>query len=200
MPLPSSRLLIAIACLIASAPAFAVKVRQIRIEGLHDPAVEANVRSALSLQDALDRELRPRRLAYLLRTANDEARTALEPFGYYAPTITIQRSDRSGIASTANEDADEGGTDDVASGDVKSDSTLLEDDDSDGDQPDPAAKGTIRSRGDALTVTIMIELGPPVRVRGFDLGVDGAASTDPLVVAALAQFQPRAGEVWNQVM
>ncbi|MCC7096973.1 MAG: outer membrane protein assembly factor [Thermomonas sp.] len=200
MPNTRYRITVALACLIASAPAFAVKVRQIRIEGLHDPAVEANVRSALSLQDALDRELRPRRLAYLLRTANDEVRTALEPFGYYAPTITIQRSDRSGITSTAHDEADEGSADDVASGDAKSDSPLLEDDDSAVDPPDPEAKGTIRSRGDALTVTITINLGPPVRVRGFDLGVDGAASTDPTVAAALAQFQPRAGEVMNHAL
>lgn len=200
MPLPSPRLLIAIACLIASTPAFAIKVTQVKIVGLHDPAVEANVRSALSLQDELDRELRPRRLAYLLRTANDEARTALEPFGYYAPTITIQRSDRSGIASTAHDEADEGSADEVASGNAKSDSTLREDDDSAGNQPDPAANGTIRSRGGALTVTITIALGPPVRVRGFDLGVDGTGNTDPSVTAALAQFQPRAGEVLNHVL
>lgn len=198
------RLALAGALLFACTPALAVRVQQVRIEGLHDPAIEANVRSALSLEAELDKELRPRRLAYLLRVAQDETRTALEPFGYYAPTITLTRSDRSGSASPepdADEDdtPDDAATTDVASGGEKSASTL-DDADADSTRADPTARGTIRGRADALTITLTITLGPPVRVRGFDLGIDGAASADASVAAAVAQFHPRAGEVLNHAL
>lgn len=196
------RLALAGALLFASMPALAVRVQHIRIEGLHDPAIEANVRSALSLQGELDKNLRPRRLAYLLRVAQDETRTALEPFGYYTATVTVARSDRNGSASPepdADEDdaPDDAATTDVASGSAKFASTLENADDV--AQSDPSARGPIRSRTDALTITLTIVPGPPVRVRGFDLGIDGAASADPSVVAAVAQFHPRVGEVLNHV-
>lgn len=198
--MPNPRYLIALACLIASAPAFAVKVHQIRIEGLHDPAIEANVRSALSLQGEMDRDLRPRRLAYLLRLAGDETRTALEPFGYYTATVTVTRSDRSGNLAAGNavqpEDSDATTT---ASGDAKSADAFTDDDGTVGAQPDSAAQENSGRRADTLTITIAIALGSPVRVRGFDLDVDGPASADPAVAAALAQFHPRAGEVMNHL-
>src|SRR3546814_17679562 len=50
-----------------------------------------NVRAALSLVDAIGKDLRGRRLGYLVREADDETREALEPFGYYSPPITVER-------------------------------------------------------------------------------------------------------------
>jgi translocation and assembly module TamA len=82
-------LLIAVAA--TSLPAVAAKVERVDIEGL-DEAMTENVRVALSLEDALGKEIPGRRLGYLVRTAEDETREALEPFGYYDPKIDIVRS------------------------------------------------------------------------------------------------------------
>ncbi len=171
MPL---RPILLLACLLATTPAWAIKVHKVEIKGLRDEAMEANVRSALSLSDELDRDLRARRLGHLLRVAENEARSALEPFGYYSPTISVERSDRPAAAGTNSDDASRTAddADEVA-------------DDGDGND------GSDRT----LTVTIDIQPGEPVRVRGFDLGVDGPASDDAGVVAALAAFQPRTGEI-----
>lgn len=80
-------------CLAAS-PALAVKVERVDVRGL-DEAMTENVRTNLSLEDAVGKAVSGRRMAYLVRVAEEETREALEPFGYYSPTITIQRSDRS---------------------------------------------------------------------------------------------------------
>jgi len=170
MPPPLFRTAVAGLCLLASVPALAVRVAEIRIEGVADPAMRANVRSALSLHNELDKDLRPRRLDHLLRVAEDEARRALEPFGYYAPTIAIQRSDRNGRAPEP-EAVD-------AAGDSQ-----------------PAL-----DREHTLTVTVRIDPGQPVRVRGFDLGVDGPGGEDATVEAALTLFHPRAGEVLDHTL
>ena len=52
----------------------------------------ANVRSRVSLEDAIGKEVSGRGLAYLVREAEDETREALEPFGYYSPDIAITES------------------------------------------------------------------------------------------------------------
>ena len=75
-------------------PAMAAKVTKVEVKGLADEAMQDNVRGALSLSDELDKDISARRLNYLLRQAEAETREALEPFGYYSPTITIRRSDR----------------------------------------------------------------------------------------------------------
>ena len=67
----------------------AEKVARVDIRGL-DEAMTENVRVNLSLEDSLDKTVTQRRLDYLLDVAKDEAREALEPFGYYSPTITVQ--------------------------------------------------------------------------------------------------------------
>ena len=177
MPAPRLRLPLLLACLLATAPAWAIKVQKVEIVGLRDEAMEANVRSALSLSDELDRDLRARRLGHLLRVAEDEARRALEPFGYYAPTIRVVRSDRSApVAGADTEDA-------------PSDA----DDGDDSDRTDAAdARG---NRDRVLTVTLHIDPGQPVRVRGLELGVDGPGGDDRRVGEALAAFQPRPGAV-----
>lgn len=74
--------------LTAAGAAQAIEVGQVEIRGLDEEMAE-NVRVSLSLADARGDDLSPRRLRYMLRTAEDEAREALEPFGYYSPGIQV---------------------------------------------------------------------------------------------------------------
>ena len=85
------RLLAAAALCLSAATTQAAQVGRVDIVGV-DEAMTANVRLSLSVVDAIGRELSGRRLAYLVREADDEAREALQPFGYYSPTITVQRT------------------------------------------------------------------------------------------------------------
>ncbi len=175
MPPARTRLPLLLACCLAAAPALAAKVTKVDIQGLPNAAMEDNVRSALSLQNELGKTLRPRRLRYLLQVAEGESRRALEPFGYYSPTIHVTRSDRPAPA-----DADNGeGADEAA--------------DNAGDNA--GAVTTHRADDQPLTVTIRIEPGAPVRVRGLDLGIDGPAGKDAAVAGALAAFQPRKDDI-----
>lgn len=73
------------------AAANAAKLERVDIRGL-DEAMTENVRVSLSLSDAVGREVSGRRMAYLVREAEAEAREALEPFGYYAPVIRVDRT------------------------------------------------------------------------------------------------------------
>lgn len=89
---PPSRLQAAAALLLVTAGvAQAATVKSVDIRGL-DEAQTNNVRSALSLVDSIGRDVPGRRLAYLIREAEDETREALEPFGFYSPTIKVERS------------------------------------------------------------------------------------------------------------
>lgn len=85
------RLALVFACLLAPIAARAEKVARVEIRGL-DEAMTENVRVNLSLEDSLDKAVTQRRLDYLLDVAKDETREALEPFGYYSPTINITSS------------------------------------------------------------------------------------------------------------
>ncbi len=76
---------------LACAGVHAAEVGEIRIVGLDEPMTE-NVRAALTLVEAQGKDLSGRRLAYLVREADDETREALQPFGYYSPTISVERS------------------------------------------------------------------------------------------------------------
>ena len=89
MTLP--RLSLVLACLLTPAIARAEKISRVEIRGL-DEAMTENVRVNLSLEDSLDKTITQRRLDYLLEVAEDEAREALEPFGYYSPTIKLTPS------------------------------------------------------------------------------------------------------------
>ena len=80
--------------LCSSAAAHAARVERVDIVGLDEEMTE-NVRVSLGLQDAVGRDISGRRMGYLLREAERETRKALEPFGYYSPTIDVQR-DREG--------------------------------------------------------------------------------------------------------
>ena len=76
--------------LLSSATAHAARVERVDIVGLDEEMTE-NVRVSLALYEAIGREVSGRRMAYLLREAENQTRRALEPFGYYSPTIDIQR-------------------------------------------------------------------------------------------------------------
>ena len=89
MTLP--RLALVLACALAPCAAQAEKINRVEIRGL-DEAMTENVRVNLSLEDSLDKTVTQRRLDYLLEVTEDEAREALEPFGYYSPTINITSS------------------------------------------------------------------------------------------------------------
>ena len=89
---PAPRLLaVAALCVAAAFPAQAATVAKVDIVGL-DEAMTLNVRTSLSLVDAIGKDVSGRRLAYLVREAEAETREALEPFGYYSPTITVERT------------------------------------------------------------------------------------------------------------
>jgi translocation and assembly module TamA len=167
------RLLIAIACCALASPAMAITVTRVDVSGLDDPAMAENVRLQLALNDAVGKNLSGRRLAYLLREAEAEAREALEPFGYYSPTIVIQRSDRSQpegdempAAAASSEPARAQGEDDTRS----------------------------------LTVSIRVDPGTPVRIRDWRVGVEGDATNDAAIARAVDAFVPRKGERLDHVL
>ena len=178
MPPLFARLLIAVACCAMASPAMGATVTRVDITGLDDNELMAqNVRISLSLNDAVGKDLSGRRLAYLLREAEAETREALEPFGYYSPTITIQRSDRNAPES-----------DDDAAGPAREARSDVD-----------AATAAARSAR-SLTVSIHVDHGQPVRVRGWNVGVEGAAGGDRDVRAALDGFAPRKGEVLDHAL
>jgi len=167
------RLLIAIACCALASPAMAITVTRVDVTGLPDEAMTENVRLKLALNDAVGKNLSGRRLAYLLREAEAETREALEPFGYYAPTIVIQRSDRSAPEGT------------------------------DSDAPARTANATREQGEDdtrSLTVSIRIGPGTPVRVRDWRVGVEGDAANDAAIVRAVDAFLPRKGDVLDHTL
>ncbi|HRN61553.1 MAG TPA: autotransporter assembly complex family protein [Luteimonas sp.] len=98
MPLPRRLAAIAVLCLFAAGAARAVEVGSVEILGLDEEMTE-NVRVSLSLVDAIGTEVSGRRMGYLVRTATDETREALEPFGFYSPTIEVERNRDNGKVS-----------------------------------------------------------------------------------------------------
>lgn len=92
------RLLIAAMLCLCAGGVHAARVVDVQVRGL-DEDMTRNVRQSLSLVDAMDRELSQRRLAYLVREAEDEVREALEPFGHYAPEIRISGGEGEGAVT-----------------------------------------------------------------------------------------------------
>jgi len=90
-------------------------------------------------------------MAYLVREAEAETREALEPFGYYSPTITVER--------TRNEDASV-----------------------------------------PVIVTVTVQAGEPVRVRGFNVGIDGEGANDRYLREEIDAFRPRQGDVFDHAV
>ena len=97
----ASRPAIAAVLLTLCGAVHAAQIAEVRIDGL-DETMTNNVRTALSLEDAKGKRVSDARLDYLLRVAEDETREALEPFGYYSPTVTISES---GAGAALAEDA-----------------------------------------------------------------------------------------------
>ncbi len=175
------RLGIAACCLLTAIPALAITVTnvEVKVGGDVEDALADNVRSALSLNEEAGKDISARRLNYLLRQAEAETREALEPFGFYSPTITIRRSDRSEA-----EDADDRNPDDAAA-----------------HRPDSEARQRGQARRErTLRVSIHIDPGAPVRIRGFTLGMDGEAERDASVQSALSGFVPRQGDVLDHAV
>jgi translocation and assembly module TamA len=147
---PVPRLIAAAALCLCAAGAQAAKVARVDVRGL-DEAMTANVRGSLSLVDAIGKDVSGRRMAYLVREAEAETREALEPFGYYSPTITVER--------TRNDDASA-----------------------------------------PVIVTVTVQAGEPVRVRGFNVGIDGEGAKDRYLREEIAAFRPRTGEVFDHAV
>jgi len=131
----------------AAVPAAADSITSIEIRGL-SPEQEANVRRRLSLSSQLGRDLGEQRLDYLLLQGEREARSALEPYGYFSPEIHLT----------------------------------------------PPADGT------SGPLLIDITLGEPVRVRHASIEVQGVAHEDPVLKAAVDEFDPKPGNVFDQVV
>lgn len=83
-------------------------VDKVQIKGLDEDndaqaAMAENIRVSLSLNDALGTRLGEARLEYLMDQTKREAAKALEPFGYYSPTIEVT-SARISAADAATQD------------------------------------------------------------------------------------------------
>ncbi|MEO6102399.1 MAG: POTRA domain-containing protein, partial [Pseudoxanthomonas sp.] len=89
LPIPVAALAALLLGTFIGAPAWADTLKTVEIRGLSDPLMVDNVRSALSLTDSVGRDLSPSRLDYLMQVAQDEARHALEPFGYFSPEVKV---------------------------------------------------------------------------------------------------------------
>lgn len=174
------RLPLLLLCCAAALPAQAITVTKVDIGGLSDPEMVENVRVSLSLSDAIGKDLSGRRLGYLLREAEAETREALEPFGYYSPTITVQRSDRNAPESDEAESPAPSAT--PAADEATNDAQR-------------AARANRK-----LSVAIRVELGEPVRIRGFNVGVDGTGTNDKGVRTALDAFAPKPGAVLDHTL
>jgi len=98
MRLPRRVAAIVVLLLMSLGTAHAVTVGPVTIVGL-DEEMEENVRASLSLVDAAGQDVSARRMGYLVRTAEAEAREALEPFGFYSPTIETERTRDNGTVS-----------------------------------------------------------------------------------------------------
>ncbi len=188
LPLP---LIAAALCLFASGGARAVVVEKVEITGLDEEMTE-NVRVSLSLVDAIGKELSGRRLGFLLREAEDQTREALEPFGYYAPRIVVERRRGNGPAVVVGDEprteAPAAGAEDagVASGET--------DDARSGRARDDAASAG--GQGD-VTVSISVEPGAPVRVRNSDIAIVGEGQADRYLQREIDAFLPSPGAVFD---
>lgn len=201
----------------------AAKVEHVEVKGL-DEAMTENVMAALSLEAAKGKVVSGRRFGYLVRVATEETREALEPFGYYSPVITVQRSDRSspegsgtnsgsqpaagavpaatsvaGAAQTiplAGADAN-ASTDQPAAASIDPGSTTAAETPSVDASSNPGASsaaGSTRSTR-PVSVTITVNLGQPVKVRNETVGIEGEGGDDRYLARDLRDFQPKVGDV-----
>ncbi|QWF16839.1 autotransporter assembly complex protein TamA [Lysobacter capsici] len=186
----------------------AAQVSKVEIRGL-DEAMTQNVRVSLSLVDTIGKDVSGRRLGYLLREAENEAREALEPFGYYSPTIKIEDSRGTRrIATSEGTDpnapaegdrpaaevaaaADTGAADARAASDATTGQAAATPVDA-STQAAPA-----RAASPPITVTLTIDKGEPVKVRRSDVAILGAGSDDRYLKQDLAAFKPGPDQVFE---
>lgn len=172
----------AVLLLALAGSAHAVSVSSVEVVGL-DEEMEDNVRTSLSLVDAIGDELGWRRLAYMLRAAGDETREALEPFGYYSPRIVVERvrgDDRRVVFdSDAGEEEETGGSAAATAQVVRE------------------ASAAARRAQAQLPVSVVITVDPrdPVRVRRADIAIIGDAHDDPYLSEEIDDFIPRKGSI-----
>ena len=95
---PAPHLLATAALCLSAAAAQAAVVGKVEIRGL-DEAMAENVRLSLSLVESIGKDVSGRRMAYLVREAEDETREALAPFGYYSPEIQVERDRSNGVVT-----------------------------------------------------------------------------------------------------
>ncbi|TWH99112.1 autotransporter secretion outer membrane protein TamA [Luteimonas cucumeris] len=107
----SPALVLAALLLFATAPVLARgTIEKVNIHGLDredDAAMIENIESSLSLYDTIGKPQGEARLEYLINQAQRQTRQALEPFGFYSPTITVD-APRNGDNVTVNINVDKG--------------------------------------------------------------------------------------------
>ncbi|TDK19565.1 outer membrane protein assembly factor [Luteimonas aestuarii] len=168
----------AVLLLSATGTAGAVVVERVEIVGLDEEMTE-NVRVSLALVDAIGTDVGWRRFSYMLREAEAQTREALEPFGFYSPTITIEREGAgagnggAGASEPVRRDDD---------GDIGADGR---------EAPGAGAPGA--------SITIRVDPGQPVRVRNADIAIIGEGNDDRYLQQDLANFLPGKGSILNHV-
>src|SRR5688572_8016193 len=188
MPHAFRAMAIAALLLSAAGAAQAAKVEAVQIKGL-DETKTLNVHGALSLVDAIGKELSGRRLAYLLREAEDETREALEPFGYYSPKIVVERT-RDGVTTVVGESASGTTPAPAAPANPLAPTATTE----------AAPPGERRPNTSPVTVTITVDLGEPVTVRRSNLAIEGEGGEDKYLRADLGDFVPQTGDVFDHAL
>ncbi|WP_046658298.1 autotransporter assembly complex protein TamA [Lysobacter capsici] len=190
----------------------AAQVSKVEIRGL-DEAMTQNVRVSLSLVDTIGKDVSGRRLGYLLREAENEAREALEPFGYYSPTIKVEDSrgtrriaTSEGTDPNAPAEGDRSSADAGAAADTGADTRSAGNAAAGDSNADPAATPPVdasaqaapaRAASPPITVTITIDKGEPVKVRRSDVAILGAGSDDRYLKQDLAAFKPGPDQVFE---
>lgn len=166
----------------------AATVTAVDVRGL-DETMALNVRVSLSLVDAIGRDLSGRRLAYLLREAENETREALEPFGYYSPKIVVERT-RDGVTTVVGGSAS--GTTPAPTAPANSQVPTA--------ATETTPPGERRANTSPVTVTITVDLGEPVTVRRSNLAIEGEGDNDKYLQQDLGEFQPQAGDVFDHAL
>lgn len=85
-------------------------IDKVQIQGLDkktDAAIIENIQVKLSLYETIGKPQGESRLEYLLDQAEKQTKQALEPFGYYTPTVTVD-APRNGDRLTVNISVDKG--------------------------------------------------------------------------------------------
>jgi len=175
-------------CLLFAGRAHAATVAAVDIRGL-DETMALNVRVSLSLVDAIGKDLSGRRLAYLLREADDETREALEPFGYYSPTIVVERT-RDGVTTVVDDSGSAAAPTTAAPANAETPVATGE----------AGAPGERRANTSPVTVTITVDLGEPVTVRRANLAIEGEGGDDKYLRQDLGDFAPQAGDVFDHAL